>query len=119
MNQKQKIWLVIFASLFLVPEILWSPVGNFVYSLAMPLKNGGAQTLRPNFLLDGANANVYSTILGLQLAGILLVIIFLIYNRKVFKNKIVLWFGCLILVCFAAAVFYLFGFSITLRHIGF
>ncbi len=33
MAKKQKIWLAVFLAMFLVPEILWSPIGNFLYNM--------------------------------------------------------------------------------------
>jgi len=33
MTKKQKVWLSIFSLMFLVPEILYNPIGNVLYSL--------------------------------------------------------------------------------------
>ncbi len=40
MTKSQKIWLGIFLAMFIVPEVLWSPVGNFIYSIVKPPLNG-------------------------------------------------------------------------------
>lgn len=119
MTKKQKLWLWVFIALFVIPELLWSPVGNFVYSLYMPLRGGSAQILRDNFLLDNKYDNLYSSILFIQLLGIFLTALFLIYLYKHFKHKVWFWLGVVLLFLLAVLVFFLFGFSITLRNIGF
>ena len=50
--QKGLLWL--FGAMFLVPEILWSPVGNFIFSLLTPPIGGYPQLLRNNFLFNSA-----------------------------------------------------------------
>ncbi|HOI97456.1 MAG TPA: hypothetical protein PLA19_03055 [Candidatus Pacearchaeota archaeon] len=36
MDRRQKVWLGIFGAMFLVPEILWSPMISFIYILIYP-----------------------------------------------------------------------------------
>ncbi len=115
----QKIWLGVFLAMFLVPEILWSPVGNYIYSLVKPTVNGSIQIMRDNFLLHTDNVNLYSTVLFIQLVGSILYFIFYVKHSESIKYKWV--FGTLGVFSFLFAVvcFFLFGFSISLRHIGF
>ena len=40
MTKKQKIWFAIFLAMFLVPEVLWSPVNDFYYELLQSGKTG-------------------------------------------------------------------------------
>jgi uncharacterized protein YacL len=119
MTKTQKIWLWIFIAMFAVPEILWSPVGNFVYSLMTPLKEGSVQVLRDNFLLDKSYDNLYSTILFIQALGLTLTLVLLLLFRKNVKNKTALWISYILSFFAAIVVFLLFGLSISLRHIGF
>ncbi len=72
MNKIQKIWLAVCGSLFLVPEILWSPLWNFSYAIWFKDCVGGNMNLiRNNFLTNSDNANVLIIILGVQGIGFL------------------------------------------------
>lgn len=113
----QKVWLGIFLAMFLVPEILWSPVGNFIYELSQP--GGQVHSLRNNFLINTDNVNWYSSVLFIQFLGLLLSAICLIIIRKNFKRKSTLWIGCFLLFLASLLVLLLFGLSVSLRHIGF
>ena len=57
MTKKQKIWLGVFLALFIVPEVLWSPVGNFVYEIMQSGNAGGTHPVRLNFLQVSDNVN--------------------------------------------------------------
>ncbi len=115
MSKVQKILLGIFLAMFIVPEVLWSPVGNFIYELE---RNTG-KPYRQSFLESSSNANTLSTVLFIQTLGLLFSAIYLAICHKNIKHKIVLWMMVLLLLFAAVIVFYLFGFSITLRHFGF
>jgi len=41
MDKRQKIWLGIFGAMFLVPEILWSPMIDFYYQLILQSNSSG------------------------------------------------------------------------------
>ena len=118
MSKKQKIWLWVFLAMFIIPEVLWSPVGNFVYSWIMPTVNGSIQTMRNNFLMSIENVNLYTLVLFIQLVGISLVFIYLIIVRKNIE-KIPFWVGVLSALFLSVITFFCFGLSISLRHIGF
>ncbi len=85
----QKIWLGVFLAMFIVPEILWSPVGNFVYELEQDTNHVTA--LRINFLTKSENIDLWSWVLLLQFFGLLFTAIYLIVLKKKFKNQVVLW----------------------------
>lgn len=117
MTKQQKIWLWIGLCLAFVPEILWSPVGNFIYSWTQPTVNGSVQLLRHNFLADSdITANVYSLILFFQSVGLLFVSIvaFKLSNKRVSR-----WVIGTVCALFSLFIFILVGLSISLRSIGF
>ena len=115
MTKRQKIWLTVFLAMFVVPEILWSPVGNFIYEL---YKNTGFP-FRLTILEKTDNINILSTVLFIQMLGLLFSSIYLAVIHKNVENKIVLWGSSILLFLAAVIVFLLFGFSVSLRHIGF
>ena len=119
MKKVQKIWLWVFFAMFLVPEILWSPAGNFVYSWYMPLLNGSVQTLRNNILLKVDNYNLYSAILFVQFLGLFAAFLMLVGLRKKIYNKQLLWSGLVLSLLFSVILLFCFGLSVSLRHIGF
>ena len=119
MSKKQKILLWVFMGMFIIPEVLWSPAANYIYSLAKPTKEGSVQILRSNFLLESSFDNAFSTVLFIQLLGLLLSAIYLIVINKSIKNKWLLWPLVVLLLLASVIVFYLFGFSIKLRSFGF
>ena len=119
MSKKQKIWLGVFLAMFIVPEILWSPIINDLYEYSQSSRPGTTYSFMHTFLQHNDNINILSTVLFIQMAGLLFSSIYLIIARKNIKNKIALWAFCLLLFLMAVVVFFLFGFSVSLRHIGF
>ena len=91
MLKKEKIWLSIFSAMFLLPEILWSPIGNFVYSLVMPTVHGSSQILRNNFLFNSSSDSLYIIILLVQLIGIIFFTINWFRSKEDFKSKSTYW----------------------------
>ena len=116
-GQKIGFWAVL--GLFIIPELLWSPVGNFIYSLFKPMVNGSVQVLRNNFLLTSKYDNLFSAVLFIQLLGLFCSAVYLIIIHNSVKHKWLLWPSVVILLLSSVVVFYLFGFSINLRSIGF
>ena len=88
---KQKIWLYIFPGMFLVPEILWSPIGNFLYSFFMPTIGGSSQVWRDNFLLSSDANLLYTTVLFIQIVGAVAFTTTWIMVRKNIKSKLIYW----------------------------
>lgn len=107
MTKTQKIWLGLFLAMFIVPEILWSPVGNFVYIFFQ--NNNYSIPLRANFL---TTANYYGFIwYGLvcliQLCGITLTILYCIKNKKnLFRSNFMSFvFFFVAMVCLLPTIF--------------
>ena len=118
MTKKQKIWLWIFLGMFILPELLWSPSGNFIYELYKS-HYGNTRPFRNNFLQDSSNINIFSTVLFIQLLGLFISAVYLIIINKSIKQKWLLWPLVVLLLLASVVVFYLFGFSIKLRSFGF
>ncbi len=70
MTKMQKVWLWIFLAMFIVPEVLWSPVGNFIYIF---IKGGNHPVIwRNNFLMQTDFRNLLTLVLFIQFVGLLL-----------------------------------------------
>ena len=81
MTKTQKILAWIFGAMFVVPEILWSPVVNFYYELLQTSKSGGTHPFRYNFLQNSDNLNYLKFVIALQFVGLLLALIFVTKNK--------------------------------------
>jgi hypothetical protein len=88
MIQKQKIWLGIFLAMFILPEILWSPIINFIYSVFNKTINGYPQIWRGNFLFEYRFEFLYKTILIIQLISILSFIFIWLKNKNKLNNNL-------------------------------
>jgi hypothetical protein len=118
MNKIQKLWLTIFLAIFIIPEILWSPLMNYIYSLTVPLMNGSVQVVRNNFLLQTQNINLYNSVVFIQFLGIFLAFIYwIVVGRKV-QNKLMFWSIVLLFFILSLVTLIVFGLSVSLRHIA-
>lgn len=117
MSKYQKFWLWVFIAMFAIPEILWSPVGNFLFAFIQ--NSNSPSPLRDNFLLNPDYANFFSAVLGIQAVGILLILIYVLLYHRLIKSTLVLLGLILLLSVAFLVVFFLCGISISLRHIGF
>lgn len=74
LSKTQKIALSIFAAMFVVPEVLWSPIANFIYSIWV----GGntPATLRDNFLIHSDYRKIAIVVVFIQCVGAFLGFIF-------------------------------------------
>ncbi len=108
MTKKQKIWLGVFVAMFVLPEILWSPVGNSVHDFLQDGSSVGV--FRPNFLMKPDNSGLLLFCLAFQLVGIISSTI-LIFKAKI--NSWVRLFLILVLVILLMVVglIFLIGFS--------
>ena len=96
--------------MFIVPELLWSPVGNLIYEFS---QNSG-QPYRNNFLMNMDNIGWLNWVLLIQALGLLFLVIFLWKN---FKRSFLYCLAALLVTILMLIVFYLFYISITLgRH---
>jgi len=91
MTKKQKILLAVFLAMFIVPEVLWSPAGNFVNSF---LQSGNIhpKIFRDNFLLSRQYEGLYKFIIFFQFISLILVLILLVkakIQNKFFKGTLI------------------------------
>ena len=82
---KKKILAWISFIIFIVFEILWSPLLNFFYSFFSPTINGSSQIIRDNFLLKTDNINIYLFVILIQLISLLSCLILMIKIKS--SNK--------------------------------
>jgi hypothetical protein len=113
MTKKQKILLVIFLTMFLVPEILWSPVLNILLELG---QSGNVTPLRDNFLMSSDNLIYFRIINFIQLVGIISAIILLF---KIKRGGLINWFVIFVLLLLALSNFVVFYLSFALGNTGF
>ena len=112
---KKNILLIIFLALFLIPELLWSPVSSIFLSF-FDIYDIGRDTL-----LDDVSINIVSSIIALQSIGIIGATVMLFKLASRFKGTrktsiIVLSSFC---VVFSVVSLFVFLISISLRNIGF
>ncbi len=117
MTKKQKIWLGVFLAMFIIPEILWSPVGNMIYELSQSGRGGDTYPFRMTFLENSDNANVLQKILFLQFLGLFFSAIYLFVIRKVLAKPYIAYIVASILFLLSVVVFFIYGFS-TMDNIG-
>jgi hypothetical protein len=77
--------------MFLVPEILWSPIVNELYSTLAGTKNGSFQMWRNNFLFEKGNLSLWAQILFVQFLGMFFSTIVVFLAKKNIQNKILFW----------------------------
>lgn len=115
MTKMQKVWLGVFLAMFVVPEALWSPVGNLVYDLLQ--SSNHVQVFRSNFLTSSDNLYFLLFFLLLQLVGIFGSLIL------IFQAKIKLWVKYILVFILILCSFitgFVFYVAFALRHgIGF
>ena len=109
MTKVQKIWLSVFLAMFLVPEILWSPVVNSVYEWNQ--NSNHVTPLRDSFLTKSDNIQILSNVLLFQFFALALITIFLFLIRNKINNKVL--FKVLIIISFimTCLVFYYYSLS--------
>ena len=96
----QKTWLWIFGVMFLVPEVLWSPVSNFIYSFYI-----GGNTpaiLRDNFLIHSDYRKLAIVVIFIQCLGVFLGFIF---SLKFLTNITKLTISALFFILFIISFF--------------
>lgn len=107
MTKKQKIWLVVFLGMFIIPELLWEPVGNYIYAFIKDVP------FRDNLLMHSDYRNVLIYVLIIQLLGVLLSFILLI-KGKLYKNIKGGWMALLfLLILFFISFFILYALLAT------
>lgn len=95
MKKTQKFWLWVSIAMFAIPELLWSPIVNFIYIF---WKGGNVPIiLRDNFLMSSDYRELLIIILFVQFVGALLSA-FLLYNslpKNLYKLILISFFSIL------------------------
>jgi hypothetical protein len=110
MTKNQKIWFAVFLAMFLVPEILWSPIGNFYYELLQTTKSGGTYPIRENFLTNSDNVDFLRFILLLQFIGALITLLIAFVSKL---NKFAKYFIVILLFVIFLVVGFALYFSVS------
>ena len=115
MNKKQKIWLWIFLAMFVLPELLWSPIVNLIYSIITPTINGSFQVFRNNFLLNSNFDFLFLPVLLVQFVGILIFTINWVRVKNNIQNKIIYRLVLIlsILLSILSAIVFFVGYSVS------
>ena len=95
MKKSQKIWLAVSLAMFLIPELLWSPIGNFYYEF---FQSGDVYPFRMNFLIDSKNFNLLKLVFLIQFAGVILFLFFIFIQKMNKLTKIILLIFALLAV---------------------
>src|SRR3989344_4620498 len=83
----QKIWLWIFGGMFVVPEVLWSPVLTYV----LPFFLGSSYKFRNSFIFSSHTDHLISTLIILiQFIGVLFFTITLYKNKENLRYKYII-----------------------------
>ncbi len=80
MTKLQKIWLWVGLGMFIIPEILWSPLVNLMQSLYNSQID--SPVFRENFLTTGKSTVSWLVVLLVQLLGALSIVYFTYINRN-------------------------------------
>jgi hypothetical protein len=91
MTKKQKTWLWVFLGLFIVPEVLWSPILNYLYSVFSNSPTG-ISIFRSNFLINYNFENLYYLIICIQSISIFSCVYIWLSIKKSVSNKMFFWF---------------------------
>lgn len=87
MTKKQKGLLWLFGAMFLIPEILWSPILNFAYSI---LESRNVPTiLRDNFLISSNYRGLAILVIFIQCIGALLSLILILKTKNSLYFKLI------------------------------
>src|SRR5690349_9937016 len=79
MTKKQKIWLAIFLAMFIVPEIIWSPISNYLYAF---INN---KSFHDSILMSSSYKSALIAVMLFQFLGIILSIALMSKGEK-YKN---------------------------------
>jgi len=113
MTKIQKIWLGISSMMFLLPELLWCPISNFIYIFTQ--NSNSPKVFRDNFLLNSDNITSLNIVLFIQFLGILILLINLIKHKK---SNLIFWLIILFLILLTVITFLIFYMSVTIGRNG-
>ena len=112
MKSKRKFLLWTSLALFVVPELIWSPITNILFEL---FQSGNVHPLRDNLLLKAENIFYFRIVNSLQLVGLLATITFLFKEKNWNLGRWIFFLVLTILVLLNICVLYL---SFALADIG-
>ena len=107
-NKKKQLW--VFLAMFAVPEILWNPVVNILYSFFQSGKIN-PNIFRNSFLLEYKYEPLLKFFIIVQFIGIMLTMFYIIKYRKNIKNLI---FWPLVLICSVSVIIQAFAFYLMI-----
>ena len=119
MDKSQKIWLWASMTLFILPEILWSPFGNFIYSFFLPTVHGSSQIWRDNFLLNSRFDSLYKIILLIQLVSIIIFTINWARYKNYFKSRLTYWFVLILSIFLSLAALFVVYLAYAVSNMSF
>ena len=109
----KKIWMWIFMAMFIIPEILWSPVLNFLYTF---WKGGNIPVIfRNNLLISSDYRWLAILVIFVQCIGLLLSLVSVLKIRIKIFAKIILFLLFLILFILSLLVFIFLFATINMR----
>ena len=87
MTKTQKIWMSIFLAMFIIPELLWSPVLNYL----LPFFYGSSYKFRDSVLFSGkVSPIILGLVIFIQVVGLVLSTIGVLAGIKEKKQKYIL-----------------------------
>jgi hypothetical protein len=119
METKQKTWLWISLIMFAMPEILWNPIVNFMYSLFMPTINGSTQIWRESFLLNYRFDFLYKIILLVQLIGIVTFTINWARTKNNSQSRLTYWVVLILSILLSLLTLFIVYLAYAISHISF
>jgi len=112
MTKKQKIWLAVFLAMFLVPEILWSPIGNFYY-LIFFAEEWNEQTAQFFNMASLPDSGIIRLIIGIvEIIGLLLFVGTILFFYRG-RQKFIKIFAIILMLILLLLLFYVFIFSLN------
>jgi len=117
MTKKQKIWMWIFVAMFAIPEILWSPIVNFLHIFS---KGGNIPIiLRDNFLFNYEYDSLLKSIISIQFIGVILFLVCWFKNKGKIKSKFLFWVVSVLSIIFCLVSFFILYLIMATQNIGF
>ena len=116
MTKKQKIWLCVFLAMFIIPELLWSPILNFAYSIVQNSNN--PTILRPTFISNSDYRGWAIIVILLETIGLLFSTIIVVKEEGI-RSKFIKTISVIILSIFVLVSFLVLLILFTTRNISF
>ena len=112
-SKMQKTWLCIFGGMFVIPEILWSPIVNLYYEFYQSSYSGNVKPFRDNFLQNSDNLNYLKFVICFQFIGVIFLLLFWLINKRNMDSQLVFWIILLLCLSIASVSFLAATFALT------